>query len=58
MKTNELINIGSKYLKQKKIPSNRLDSEIILSHIMGVPRENLLINEKTVKKSNSKIKKL
>ena len=54
MKTNELINIGSKYLKQKKIPSNRLDSEIILSHIMGVPRENLLINEKTVKNHNVK----
>tara|TARA_B100000029_G_scaffold476632_1_gene520908 strand:+ start:5901 stop:6737 length:837 start_codon:yes stop_codon:yes gene_type:complete len=55
MKTYELINLGSNILKDKRITSNRLDSEIILSHIMGVSRENLLINEENIQKD--KIKK-
>ena len=43
MKTYELINLGSSILKDSRILSSRIDSEIILSHIMGVPREKLLI---------------
>jgi len=48
MKTYELINLGSSFLKNNRILSNRIDSEIILSHIMGVSRESLLINEKNI----------
>ena len=58
MRTQELLNQGSKYLKKKRILSNRLDSEVILSHILGVSREKILIEEmnvddKKVKKFNS-----
>ena len=45
MKTFELINLGSNYLKDRSILSPRLDSEIILSHITGISRERLLITE-------------
>ena len=48
MKTDELINFGISILRNKKIPSNRIDSEIILSHIIGVSREELLVNERDV----------
>ena len=48
MKTNELINFGTNTLRNNKIPSNRIDSEIILSHIIGVSREELLVNERDV----------
>ena len=49
MKTYELINFGSGILRVNKILSSRIDSEIILSHIMGVPREKLLIDEQDIK---------
>jgi len=49
MKTYELINFGSRFLKDNSILSNRIDSEIILSHIMGVSREMLLTDEKYIK---------
>ena len=49
MKTYELINFGSGILRDNKILSSRIDSEIILSHIMGVPREKLLIDEQDIK---------
>ncbi len=49
MKTYELINLGSNFLRNNKILSSRIDSEIILSHIMGVPREKLLIDEQDIK---------
>ena len=55
MKTNELINFGTNTLRNNKIPSNRIDSEIILSHIIGVSREELLVNERDV--ALDKIKK-
>ena len=55
MKTNELINFGSNFLKVNKILSCRIDSEIILSHVMGVSRERLLIHEKDI--DSNKIKK-
>jgi len=48
MKTNELINFGTSTLRNKNITSNRIDSEIILSHIIGVSREELLVNERDV----------
>ncbi len=51
MKTHELINFGSNFLKYSRILSNRIDSEIILSHIMGVSRERLLIDEKDIEKN-------
>ena len=46
MKTQELINLGSDFLKSRRILSNRIDSEILLSHIIGISRERLLIDEK------------
>ena len=55
MKTFELINFGSNYLKDKGILSPSLDSEIILSHIVGVSRERILISEK---ENLSKIKSI
>ena len=59
MKTYKLINLGSRFLKYSGILSNRLDSEIILSHVMGLPRERLLIEEKEIeKKEISKFKTL
>ncbi len=48
MKIYDLINFGAKTLKNKGILSNRLDAEILLSCAMGISREKLLINEKTV----------
>ena len=40
----DLINNGSNLLKKNKISSHILDSEIILSKILGKPREEVLIN--------------
>ncbi len=45
MQTQKLLNKGSKFLRKNKIASNRLDSEIILSYILGLPREKILIDE-------------
>jgi release factor glutamine methyltransferase len=44
MNTLDLINFGAKELKQKKISSFRLDSEILLSKILNKNREEILIN--------------
>ena len=44
MNALELINIGTKELKQKKIESSRLDSELLLAKILNKKREELLIN--------------
>ena len=55
MKINELINLGSSFLKDKNIISNRIDSEIILSHIMGITRERLLIKEGNIEPTKIKI---
>ena len=44
MNTLDLINFGAKELKQKKISSFRLDSEILLSKILDKNREEILIN--------------
>ena len=44
MNALELINIGAKELKQKKIVSFRLDSELLLSKILNKKREEILTN--------------
>tara|TARA_B100000963_G_scaffold360105_1_gene389752 strand:+ start:3406 stop:4248 length:843 start_codon:yes stop_codon:yes gene_type:complete len=44
MKALEIIKIGSNLLKVNKIPSNILDSELLLSKTLNKSRENILIN--------------
>ena len=44
MNALDLINFGAKELKQKKIDSSRLDSELLLSKILNKKREEILIN--------------
>ena len=44
MNALDLINFGAKELKQKKIVSSRLDSELLLSKILNKNREEILIN--------------
>ena len=44
MKALEIIKIGSNLLKEKKIPSHILDSEILLSKTLNKPREEILVN--------------
>ena len=51
MQTSELINLGSKILR-KSTNSNRIDAEIILSHILKISREKILISENKVSKKN------
>ena len=54
MKTHELINLGASFLKDNRILSNRIDSELILSHIMRVSRERLLIDERDIQSDQIK----
>ncbi len=50
MKINELINIGSNKLKFHNVPSYKLDSEILLSKVLGQTREEIILNlDKSVK---------
>ncbi len=44
MNISELLNLGSKRLKQNKIETHQLDSELVLSSLLKKQRENLLIN--------------
>ncbi len=39
-----LLNIGTSILKQKKIISYKIDSELLLSKVLGKPREEILTN--------------
>ena len=55
MKSHELINIGSKLLRDENIISHKLDTEIILSHILKMKREQLLISEKEISQKNRTI---
>lgn len=55
MKTSDLINTGSKILKESNIPTHRIDSEIILSHILKKDRERILINEDEITKNQFEI---
>jgi len=41
---SELLNSGSKILKNNKIKSHQLDSELVLSNLLKKKRENVLIN--------------
>ena len=52
MQTSEIINIGSQALKNRNINSHRIDSEIILSHVLKISREKLLISESDVSKED------
>tara|TARA_X000001036_G_scaffold304895_1_gene283842 strand:+ start:5918 stop:6769 length:852 start_codon:yes stop_codon:yes gene_type:complete len=60
MNALNLINFGSKLLKQKNILSHKLDSEILLSEILQKKREDVLINlnQKISEKNINKYKKL
>ena len=55
MKTSDLINTGSKILKERNISTHRIDSEIILSHILKKDRERILINEYEITKNQFEI---
>ena len=44
MNALELINFGAKELRQKKINTSILDSELLLSKILKKNREEILIN--------------
>ena len=44
MNNFEIIKIGSNFLKEKKIKSHILDSELLLSKILNKSREEILIN--------------
>jgi release factor glutamine methyltransferase len=44
MNALDLINFGAKELKEKKITSSKLDSELLLSKILNKNREEILIN--------------
>ena len=44
MKALDLIKFGERELKQKKIVSSRLDSELLLSKVLKKKREEILIN--------------
>ncbi len=46
MNCKDLINQGSKILKEHRVSSHLLDSELIMSFLMGKPREDLIINSK------------
>jgi len=56
MRALEAIKIGSNLLKENKIPSHILDSEILLSKTLGKSREEILINlEQKITKKNISI---
>ena len=44
MRAMHLLNIGTSILKQKKIISYKIDSELLLSKVLGKPREEILTN--------------
>jgi release factor glutamine methyltransferase len=60
MNASQLLNSGSKILKQKKIETHQLDSELVLCSLLKKKRENLLINlnEKVSKKTIDNFTKL
>ena len=55
MNTDKLLHYGAKILKENKIRSYKLDSEIILSEVLDIPREKVLISNHYL--SNDKINK-
>ena len=58
MKTLEIINYGSNFLKEKKISSYIFDSELLLSKVLKKSREEILINlDRKIDKKNISIYK-
>jgi len=56
MNVLQLINLGSKELKSKKILSHKLDTEVILSKVLDKRREEILVDfDKTVSLENINI---
>ena len=56
MKALDIIKIGSNLLREKKIPSHILDSEILLSKTLNKSREEVLINlDQKINKKNISI---
>ena len=60
MNISELLNSGASILKQNKIETHQLDSELVLSSLLKKKRENLLINlnEKVSKNTINSFEKL
>ena len=56
MRTLDLIKIGSNLLREKKIPTHILDSEILLSQTVNKKREEILVNlDKEISEKNIKV---
>ncbi len=56
MRTLDLIKIGSNLLREKKIPTHILDSEILLSKTLNKKREEILVNlDKEISEKNIKV---
>ena len=56
MVTSKLVNYGSNILKNGNVKTHRIDSEILLSHVLKISREKLLITENSVSpKKNTKV---
>ena len=52
---NEALNFANKELKKFKVKSNRIDSEVLLSHILNVDRSKILVNQhKNINKNDLK----
>ena len=60
MNVSELLNSGAKKLKQNKIETHLLDSELVLSSLLKKQRENLLIdlNKEVSKKTINDFERL
>ena len=56
MNVLELINLGSKKLKSNRINSSKLDSEILLSKVLGKKRERVLVDFQDQVASNEILK--
>ena len=52
MQTSEIIDLGSEILRKGNVDTHRIDSEIILSHILKQPRDKILINENIINKED------
>ena len=58
MNAFEIIKFGSNLLKEKKISSSILDSEILLSKVLNKTREDILINlDQEINKTNISVYK-
>ena len=55
MNASELLNSGAKTLKQNKIDTHQLDTELVLSSLLKKQRENLLVNFRRFKFNESNL---